>query len=122
MFMSQYGVGILMSLTHVQLVIYDDSYFLAEGLLFSLALCSEKSHILYLNSKIQLYCSSKRPILQGICADNSFEAKEACIAQPLVNISIANQIQYIMYDSAPLWLVGSHLCSFAQGQALILLV
>lgn len=50
--MSQYGVGILMSLTHVQLVIYDDSYFLAEGLLFSLALCSEKSHILYLNSKI----------------------------------------------------------------------
>lgn len=82
MFMSQYGVGILMSLTHVQLVIHDDSYFLAEGLLFNLTLCPEKSHILYLNSKIKLYCGSKRPVLQNICAYSSFEAKEIYIAQP----------------------------------------
>lgn len=61
MFMSQYGVGILMSLTNVQLVIQDDSYFHAEELLFSLTLCSEKSHILYLYSKIN--CGSKRPVL-----------------------------------------------------------
>lgn len=76
MFMSQYGVGILMLLTHVQLVIHDDSYFLAEGLLFSLTLCSEKSHIQYLNSKMKLYCGSKSPVLQDNCAYDSFEAKE----------------------------------------------
>lgn len=82
MFMSQCGVGMLISLTHVQLVIHDDSYFLAEGLLFSLTLCSEKSHILYLKSKTKSYCGSKRPVLQGICAYNSFEAKEIYIIQP----------------------------------------
>lgn len=67
MFMSQCGVGILMSLAHVQLVIHDDSYFLAEGLLFSLSVCSEKSHIFYLTSKIKLYCGNKRPLLKDMC-------------------------------------------------------
>jgi len=82
MFMSQYGVGILMSLTHVQLVIRDGSYFLAERLLFNLTLRSEKSHILYIYSKIKLCCGSKRPVLQDICAYNSFESKEIYISQP----------------------------------------